>query len=75
MRVSASVCAQPRCMKLRSGRAYGNMDTEPGTTREVANKLNQLYELGENLMTNPKNLDNVSKLMQNVNCKPCLRYL
>ena len=67
MRISASVCAQPRCMKLRSGRAYGNMDTEPGTTREVANKLNQLYELGENLMTNPKNLDNISKLMQNVN--------
>ena len=51
-------------MKVRSGRAYDNMDTEPGTTREVANKLNQLYELGENLMTNPKNLDNVSKLAE-----------
>ena len=54
-------------MKLRSGRIRGTMIPESHVIADAAFALNQLYKIGENLMTCPEKADEVEKPVASVN--------
>ena len=61
------LCVIVKLMKLRSGRICGTMIPESHVVAAAAFALNQLYNIGENLMTCPEKADEVEKLVANVN--------